>query len=395
MSPSKILFFMSGSIAAFKACQVISLLVKAGHEVQVVATPATFQFIGASTLEGLTGKKVLSDLWERGHAMDHIHLSRWADFAVLCPASANTIARLAAGLSDDLVSALALAWPTDKPFTIIPAMNHQMLAAPVTQENLARLAQRGFNIAPTQSGALACGEVGEGRMLEAEQVIALLFRTALGRVLITGGATREPIDGIRFLSNVSTGQTAATLASALGDLGWQVTYLHGAGAITPPRVACTQNFSSFQDLNEKLRAELAHHDYAGIIHCAAVSDYSVNDARPDVKLSSEQDLHISLTRNFKILPRLKEYSRNKATTVVGFKLTLGEGEETMLAAARQALGLTVDAVVANDWQAVTADRRRHPGFLLRKDSLEKFTDLNSLSGLLHSLFLGGDHDSLS
>ncbi len=395
MSPSKILFFMSGSIAAFKACQVISLLVKAGHEVQVVATPATFQFIGAATLEGLTGKKVLSDLWERGHAMDHIHLSRWADVGVLCPASANTLAKLAAGLSDDLVSALALAWPTGKAFTLIPAMNHQMLSAPVTQENLARLARRGFAVAPTQSGALACGEEGAGRMLEAEEIVSLLFREKLGRLLITGGATREPIDGIRFLSNVSTGQTAATLASALNDRGWQVTYLHGAGAVTPLQVAHTQCFSTFQDLNDKLRAELGKEDYAGVIHCAAVSDYSVSDARPDIKLSSDQELSIRLTRNFKILPRLKEYSRNKAMTVVGFKLTLGDDEDAMLAVARRALGPTVDAVVANDWQTVNADRSRHPGSLLRENALEKFSDLNSLSGLLHTLLLGGGHDTLS
>src|SRR3954469_7305495 len=102
MSPSKkVLFMMSGSIAGFKACQVISNLVKAGHDVQVVATKSTFEFIGAMTLEGLTGKKVLSDLWEQGRAMDHIHLTRWADFAVLCPASANTVAKLAGGFSED------------------------------------------------------------------------------------------------------------------------------------------------------------------------------------------------------------------------------------------------------------------------------------------------------
>ena len=395
MSPSKILFFMSGSIAGFKACQVISALVKEGHDVQVVATPSTFQFVGAATLEGLTGKKVLSDLWERGHAMDHIHLSRWADCGVLCPASANTIAKLAGGFADDLVSALALAWPAGKPFTVIPAMNHQMLAAPVTQASLAALNSRGFTIASTQSGALACGEEGEGRMLEPDSILRLLFKPDLGRLLITGGATREPVDGIRYLSNVSTGQTAAALASDLSGRGWRVTYLHGAGAVKAPQSDRQIEFSSFADLDEKLRTELARADYTGIVHAAAVSDYSVAGARPEIKLNSDLDLRLELKRNFKILPRLKEYSRAKNAVVVGFKLTLGESEASTAAAARKALGPAVDAVVANEWGAVDGDRTRHPATFVQTNSMEKFTDLPSLGARLHALFQGVQHDSLS
>ncbi|NJL24023.1 MAG: hypothetical protein HC902_01765 [Calothrix sp. SM1_5_4] len=140
---------MSGSIAAFKACQVISRLTQEGSDVQVIATDSLSRFIGPATLEGLTGRKPLVDLWEGGHAMDHIHLTRWADAAVLCPASANTLARLAHGLADDMVSATALAWPiADKPFHIFPAMNTQMLRAPATQANLRLLSERGFRITP-------------------------------------------------------------------------------------------------------------------------------------------------------------------------------------------------------------------------------------------------------
>src|SRR3989344_1952570 len=136
MSKSKIVFFLSGSIAAFKACQVISRLVQEGCEVQTVATPSALKFIGPATLEGLTGKPVLTDLWEDSRAMDHIHLSRWADFGILCPASANTLARMAHGLGDDLVSAMILAWPKNKPLHVFPAMNHEMFSHPATQENL-------------------------------------------------------------------------------------------------------------------------------------------------------------------------------------------------------------------------------------------------------------------
>jgi phosphopantothenoylcysteine decarboxylase/phosphopantothenate--cysteine ligase len=142
MSQSKVLFLMSGSIAAFKACEVISALVRGGAEVRVAATAGALRFIGPATLEGLTGQPPLTDLWAEGRAMDHIHLTRWADYAVLCPAGANTLAKIAAGLADDAPSALALAWPRDKAFHIFPAMNTEMLNSPATQHNLAVLTER-------------------------------------------------------------------------------------------------------------------------------------------------------------------------------------------------------------------------------------------------------------
>lgn len=386
MSRSRVLFFMSGSIAAFKACQVLSRLVHEGCEVQVVATPSTFNFIGAVTLEGLTGKKVLSDLWERGHAMDHIHLSRWADYGVLCPASANTIARIAQGRADDLVSAMILAWPKEKSLTLVPAMNHEMLNASITQENLAKLQTHGFMVAPTQNGSLACGDEGAGRMLEAEDILRLLQKPVLGRVLVTGGATREPIDGIRFLSNVSTGQTAATLCEQFEARGWQVTYLHGNSAVQPRNAHHRLSFESFTDLDHKLREQLSVKDFTAVVHCAAVSDYTVENPQTDRKLPTDETLNLKLKANFKILPRLREYSRNKGIHVVGFKLTLGANEEQTLQAARTVLDATVDAIVANDWSSVLVDRSRHPGILLDSLSTHSFSDLNSLSGLLHERF---------
>jgi phosphopantothenoylcysteine decarboxylase/phosphopantothenate--cysteine ligase len=309
------------------------------------------------------------------------------------------VARLAHGFADDVVGAMALAWPKDKPLVVVPAMNHQMLNAPVTQENLSRLGRHGFMVTPTQNGSLACGEEGEGRMLEPEQILAWIFnsREPRGRVLITGGATREPIDGIRFLSNVSTGQTAAALCEELGARGWQVTHLHGEGAAQPARATERIVFSSFTDLDEKLRRELGAHDYRAVIHCAAVSDYSVVDARPDVKLSSENNLHLELKRNFKILPRLREYARDKKLVVIGFKLTLGQTPDATRAAAHAILDASVDAVVANDWRQVNGNRERHPGRLVCRNGETPFENLASLSEHLHQMILnqGVEHDSLS
>lgn len=395
MSRSKILFFLSGSIAAFKACQVISRLVQEGNDVQTVATPGALKFIGAATLEGLTGKPVLSDLWENGRAMDHIHLSRWADFGVLCPASANTIAKFAHGMTDDLVSATALGWPKGKPFHIFPAMNTEMLSNPATAANLKTLSERGFKVHGTQAGNLACGEEGAGRLLEPEDILKLIKPHSRGKVLITSGATREPIDGIRFISNVSTGQTGAHLASLLTGKGWEVTYLHGEGAVTPAQMQ-TLKFQDFKSLDESLHSELQKENYQAVIHCAAVSDYSVDtvngkSSADDIKLNSDENLFVELKKNHKILPRLKEYSRNKQIKVIGFKLTLNKEEDETAQIAKGLLKQNADAIVANDWSQVRADRTKHPGALITPHAELAFTTLDELASELNVLIGNKEH----
>lgn len=168
----RLLLLLTGSISCYKACFVISHLVQSGIEVRTVATPAALQFVGKATLEGLTGQPVFSDLWESGRAMDHIELARWADLALVCPATANTINRLAGGLADDPVGTLFLAWElTKKPWWIAPAMNVTMLAHPITQASLKKLSDIGVRVLPTGTGPLACGEEGAGRLLEPEKII--------------------------------------------------------------------------------------------------------------------------------------------------------------------------------------------------------------------------------
>jgi phosphopantothenoylcysteine decarboxylase / phosphopantothenate---cysteine ligase len=394
MSKSKIVFVLSGSIAAFKACQVISRLVQDGHEVQTVATPSALKFVGAATLEGLTGKPVLSDLWESGRAMDHIHLSRWADFGLICPASANLCNRVAQGLGDGLVENLMLAWPQGKPIHVFPAMNLEMLRNPTTQESLSRLIQRGFTVHETAAGNLACGEEGAGRLLEPEDILKRVNRKSLGEILITSGATREPIDGIRYISNISTGQTGARLADELSAKGWSVTYVHGVGTILPKSNTRNVAYGSFSELDQTLIAELRSRDFNGVIHAAAVSDYSVSEVNgqpssQDVKLKSERELNLKLKANFKLLPRLKEYSRSKEIKVVGFKLTLNKSEGETERMARALISESVDAVVANDWTSVNADRTKHPGVLLTTEGARPFNELNQLSEIVNELFIKG------
>lgn len=168
----RLLFLLSGSIACYKACHAISRLVQAGVEVRCAATPAALRFVGTATLEGLAGSPVFHDVWGEGRAMDHIHLARWADLALVCPATANTLNRLAAGLADDPVGTLFLAWELQKkPWWVAPAMNAAMLAHPATQASLARLRAMNVRVLDAGSGALACGETGEGRLIEPDALV--------------------------------------------------------------------------------------------------------------------------------------------------------------------------------------------------------------------------------
>lgn len=166
----KILFQFTGSIAAFKACSLVSMLIKAGHDVQTVATKSAFEFVGRATLEGLTGKATVSDMYEPGRPMDHINLAREADLILLCPATANSINKLAAGIAEDLIGTLFLANNFQKPYWVVPAMNTQMYEHPATQDALKKLKSWGARIFDTQDGRLACGEIGSGKMVEPEEV---------------------------------------------------------------------------------------------------------------------------------------------------------------------------------------------------------------------------------
>jgi phosphopantothenoylcysteine decarboxylase/phosphopantothenate--cysteine ligase len=184
MSPpaeTRILFQLSGSIACYKACELISRLVQRGIEVQTVASAGALRFVGAATLEGLTGRTPFTDVFEPGRVMDHIRLARWADAALLCPASADAISRLAAGAAQDAIGALFLAWELDrKPYLVAPAMNATMWSHPATRAACERLSGFGARLLPVASGRLACGEEGDGRLTDIATIETALVE-ALGQ----------------------------------------------------------------------------------------------------------------------------------------------------------------------------------------------------------------------
>lgn len=373
---SKILFMMSGSIACAKATALISAWKKAGHDVRVAATASVSQFVGRATLEGLSGAPVFDDTFEPGRAMDHIELARWADLVVVCPASANLLARFATGIADDAVSTLWQAtWARGAPAFVAPAMNTHMWDYPATRENVKRLQSWGVHVLPTASGDLACGETGAGRLLEPEDIRAriegLLEADQVGsggigrgrRVLVTGGGTREAIDSVRYIGNHSTGRTAAVLAEELAARGFEVTWLGGAGAVVPEGDVHRERYVSFGDLAAKLEELLGTHRFDGVVHAAAVSDFSVareTGGEPAGKLASGEGLTLSLVPNPKLLGQLRDWSCHPDLAVVGFKLTVGADE----AGARRAVdrlfaNASCDLVVHNDFQDIAPGRHAY------------------------------------
>jgi phosphopantothenoylcysteine decarboxylase / phosphopantothenate---cysteine ligase len=368
----EVLFQLSGSIAAYKACHVVSRLVQAGCAVQTVATQAALQFVGPATLEGLTGRPVATDTIAPGSMMDHIHLVRRADLVVLCPATANTINRLAAGIADDLIGTMFLAFDFRVPYVVVPAMNAAMYEHPATTVALDRLRGWGVEFIDPSSGSLACGEIGPGRLAEPDDIVAELLRLlsspgapipgeparAARRVLVTAGGTKVPIDGVRAITNTSSGRTGADVATHFARAGHEVTLLHAADAVVPDSTSgsiSTRSFTTFDDLAGALAELLTGDHFDAVVHLAAVSDYDVDHIVVDGtavtvgtndKLSTGDVMEIHLKRNPKLLAQLKELGGDDLV-VVGFKLTNGASADERTVAVRGLVGDT-DLVVHND-----------------------------------------------
>lgn len=376
-SAKKILVMMSGSIAAYKVCALLSQLIQKGFQVKVVMSPAATQFIGASTIEGLTGEAPHTDLYARGQAMEHISVQRWADIILIAPATANTINKLASGIGDDLLSTIYLAHDFQKPFLIAPAMNTKMYQHPATQSSIQKLRQQGVEILESASGVLACGEVGYGRLLEPNLILKeverflgpslpgsenLVLKNDLQRkekikVLITSGGTQEPLDDVRVLTNKSTGRTGAYLADQMIETGFEVTYLHAETA-RQPLLSCQKiSFITFNDLDKALENELKK-NYNCVIHAAGVSDYSFSSETRNGatrgKINSDQEtLTITLKRNPKLIEKIKKLAPN--TKLVGFKLTSTNDEKIIQEKIDRLFAKAhCDYVVHNDWSTVQA-----------------------------------------
>ena len=276
--PGRILLGVTGGIAAYKAAELVRRLKERGAEVQVVMTRAARRFVTPLTFQALSGRPVRTDLWDEAAeaAMGHIELARWAELVLVAPASADFLARLAAGSAADLLSTLCLA--TAAPIWVAPAMNRLMWANAATRANVATLAARGVRLLGPASGDQACGETGPGRMLEADELAEAVFAVTLAgplaglKVVISAGPTREPLDPVRFISNRSSGKMGYAVAAAARDAGAEVTLVSGPVALATPPGVRRLDVETAEQMYRAVHAAIAGADI--YIGAAAVADYT-------------------------------------------------------------------------------------------------------------------------
>ena len=367
MTSPRVLLLVTGGISAYKSCLLARLLVQAGFAVKVAMTEAATRFVTPLTFQVLTGHPVASDLWGEGQseALDHIEYARWADLAVVAPATANTLAKAAHGIADGIVTSLLLAFPG--PVLFAPAMNDNMWRHPATQANLEVLRERQAHFVGPGSGDLACGTVSEGRMAEPEEILAqvrlLTADLALGtpataasgpdnfwqgrQVVITAGPTHEPLDPVRYLANRSSGAFGYALARQAVAGGAQVVLISGPVQQVPPRgLVALVRVESARDMSAAV-GEALEQGADWLIMAAAVADFAP-DQVAKTKLKKEdigQIWGLTLKRNPDILGEVVPRHRRPGLKVVGFAL---ETEEVATRAAAKLQAKELDYIVAND-----------------------------------------------
>jgi phosphopantothenoylcysteine decarboxylase/phosphopantothenate--cysteine ligase len=338
-----------GGIAAYKSAELVRELQRQGADVRVIMTRSAQEFMRPLTFASLTGHKVFTDLWESPAASDvieHIAQAQWADVLLIAPATANTLAKLVHGLADDFLGTTYLA--TEAPVILAPAMNVNMANHAATRANLLALEQRGHTIVASESGYLACGMTGDGRLAETETIVrAVLDRLRAVRdldgetVLLTAGGTREPIDPVRFIGNRSSGKMGYALAAAAERRGARVILVSAATALAPPRQCEVVNVSTAEEMH---RAVLAHLPEATIvIKAAAVADFRVSHVASS-KLHRDGPLTLELEPTEDIVRSVVDH-RGAGTLVIAFAAEMGLDVER----AREKLHRKgSDAIVLND-----------------------------------------------
>ena len=305
LQDKNIVLGISGGIAAYKTPELVRRLKDNGANVRVVMTNGAKAFITPLTLQAVSGNHVADSLLdtEAELAMGHIELAKWADLIIIAPATADIIARITAGMANDLLSTLCLA--TSAPIAIAPAMNQQMWHASATQDNIATLTKRGVIVWGPGSGEQACGDIGLGRMLEVDELVTLgsdFFsdKCLVGQQwLITAGPTREPIDPVRYISNHSSGKMGYAIARAAIRAGAKVTLISGPVSIAPPAGVNLIQVNSATDMHEQALKHASKHSI--FVACAAVADYRLDKiAEQKIKKSSDT-LQLNLIKNHDIV----------------------------------------------------------------------------------------------
>ena len=344
----KILLIICGGISAYKSLEVIRSLKKKGAKVKTILTKSAKEFVTSLSVASLSQEKVYDDLFnaENEAEMDHISLSRWSDLILVAPATANTISKLSAGSSDDLASTIILA--SDKDIFLTPAMNVRMWEHPSTKENLNKLKNYGYKLIGPEIGDMACGEFGEGKMTEPNEIVKQIENYFFNfnknkkfKALVTAGPTYEYIDPIRFITNKSSGKQGFELAKSLSRKGFETTLISGP---TNLKVNKDINFIKVETADEMFRATQSNLPTDVAIFSAAVADFKIKEQKKE-KIKKEDYINLNLEKNIDILNYVSNHNSLRPKLVIGFAAETNNIKEN---SKKKLIEKNCDWIVAND-----------------------------------------------
>ena len=344
----KILLIICGGISAYKSLEIIRSLKKKGAKVKTILTKSATEFVTPLSVVSLSQEKIYQDLFsvKNESEMDHISLSRWSDVILVAPATANTISKLSTGLADDLASSVILA--SDKDIFLTPAMNVRMWEHPSTKENLGKLKKFGYKIIGPETGDMACGEYGKGKMTEPNEIIkqiesyfANLLKKRKFKALVTAGPTREYIDPVRFITNKSSGKQGFELAKSLSKKGFETTLISGP---TNLKTNDDINFIKVETANQMFKETQNNLPADVAIFSAAVSDFKIKEQKQK-KIKKDECINLNLERNIDILNYVSNHNSLRPKLVIGFAAETHDIENN---AKKKLIEKNCDWIIANN-----------------------------------------------
>jgi len=344
----KILLIICGGISAYKSLEIIRLLKKKGAKIKTILTKSAKEFVTPLSVSSLSQEKVYDDLFnlENESEMDHISLSRWADVILVAPATANTISKLSTGSSDDLASTVMLA--ANKDIFLAPAMNVRMWEHPSTRENLRKLKSYNYKIIGPETGDMACGEFGEGKMTEPNEIIKKIEDYFINlnekkklKALVTAGPTHEYIDPVRYITNKSSGKQGFALARSLSKKGFQTTLISGP---TNLKIEENINFIKVETADEMFKATQNNLPVDVAIFSAAVADFKIKEKNKN-KIKKENYINLNLEENIDIINYVSNHNSLRPKMVIGFAAETNDIESN---AKKKLMEKNCDWIIAND-----------------------------------------------
>ena len=344
----KILLIICGGIAAYKSLEIIRSLKKRNVQIKTILTKSAKNFVTPLSVTSLSQEKVYGDIFnvENESEMDHISLSRWADLILIAPATANTISKLSSGTSDDLASTVMLA--SDKDIYLAPAMNVRMWEHPSTKENLIKLKNYGYKIIGPEIGDMACGEYGEGKMTEPNEIIKEIesyfnnkTKNKKFKALVTAGSTQEYIDPVRFITNKSSGKQGYAIAKSFRDNGFETTLISGETNLNPINGV---KFIKVKTAEEMFRETLNNLPTDVAVFSAAIVDYKVKNYKNE-KIKKKDNLNLILEKNIDILAHISNHNSLRPKLTIGFAAETNNLYENSL---KKLEVKNCDWIVAND-----------------------------------------------